>query len=450
MREVKIAFSKKRIEEIIERARDFNKNVSEKVSLEIDRRTLTDPHYFDWEVVKRGCEYGFLSFPIPRFMGGGGATVTEVAVLLEELSYGCAGIANIFGAHYLGLSGILMSFDLSIYDRFLREVVEGERKGVPVLFSAAVTEPTAGTDVENRELLLKAKLVTEARRVEGGFLLNGRKVFISNGSVAKYHVVICAVDRNSPLETWSGFIVPANSKGFSVGRVERKMGQRACHAGELIFEDCFVPEENNIGVVGKAMDMTEIVLAASRPPVAAIATGIARKAYDLALNYAREKGLMKNEKVQMKLAEMRAKIEMARAIYLKAGNIFDEFVYGKVAKELPLMEPFLKILNPLRRTSQFLKITSSRRWKGLTVRILERRIDREWVSVSLGFSSLAKFSASDIAVDVCLSALEIMGIDGIFWENEVEKCLRDAKLTQIYEGTNQLNRYEVFKNLVEV
>jgi acyl-CoA dehydrogenase len=440
--------------EVLEKARDFRRRFIDPVAGELDRRLLLDPHGSPDEIIRKGCDYGFFSLPVPRFIGGGGGTVTQCAVLLEELCAGCAGIANIFGAHYLGLSSVLLSLDLSHYDRSLREVVEGERKGVPVIFSAAITEPTAGTDVEDPELLKRARLMTSARKVEGGYLLNGRKVFISNGSIASYHAVVCALERERPFETFSGFVVPAGAKGFSVGRVELKMGQRACHAAELVFEDCFLPEESRIGVEGKAAYLTEIVLASSRAPVAAIATGIARGAFEKALAFARGRQgaggrpLIEAQWVQQALADMAGKIQCARRCYLAAARWADASILEPLLGNPMVTDPVMKALGPLRRTRAGRRITSGEACRRFTSGYVERKIRNRRGEIALGLSSLAKFSCSDLAMQVCLQGIDILGNEGAREENLVEKCLRDAKLTQIYEGTNQLNRRAAYQNLV--
>jgi butyryl-CoA dehydrogenase len=439
----------KKAERIIHLAREFRRKYIDPVADEIDRKMLLEPHYHPDEIVRKGCDYGFLTFPVPSFAGGGDGNILHVALLMEELSAGCAGIANIFGAHYLGLSGILMSFDLGIYDRFISELVEEEKRGNPVLFSAAVTEPMAGTDVEEAEYLPKARLITHAKKVDGGYILNGRKVFISNGSVARYNLVICAVDKTRPLETWSGFVVPNNAKGFSIGRVELKMGQRACHAAELVFEDCFVPLANRVGAEGKGMEMTEVILAASRPPVGAIATGIARGAYERLIDYCRKKGIIDKQWVQFGLADIHSAILTARNLYIESARIFNEMLYARLTRGRKFSEPFLGAIYKMLRTGVGKKITMSERFKNATSKFVESRLNKRNTSLSLGLSSMAKFSCSDIAVRVCLKAMEIAGAGSIEERTGIEKYLRDAKLTQIYEGTNQLNRYEVYKNLIK-
>lgn len=441
----RLAAADRRIPPLLARAREFRARYIEPVAAELDRRLLLDPNDHPDDLLRAGCRYGFLSLPIPTFLGGGGMISLHAALLLEELSAGCAGIANLFGAHYLGIMPPLMGLDVHLLDEVLVKVAAAEKRGEPLLFAAAVTEPTAGTDVEDAELLPKAKLGMSARRVEGGYLLNGRKVFISNGSLARYHSVICAVDRAAPLETWSAFLVESGTPGFSVGRVERKMGQRACPASELVFEDCFLPTRMRIGTEGRAMEMTGAVLAASRAPVAAIATGIARGAMERAVAFARERRsgggrLVDRPWARQLIADMASKVALARSLALEAALLFDETVTRKLLGRGPWLGAFLRLTGPLRRTRPGRALTSSEPFKRLMVRRATALGGGPAAARALGLSSLAKFSASDLAVEVCLKALTLCGPEGADERLGVEKSLRDAKLTQIYEGTNQLNR----------
>jgi alkylation response protein AidB-like acyl-CoA dehydrogenase len=435
---------------VLEAGRKFKEKYIIPNAHELDKKLLLQPQYHPDEIVRKGCEFRFFSLPIPKFIGGLGGGALHVSLLMEELCSGCAGIANIFGAHYLGLAGALVSGDLYIYGNFVSEVVKGERENKPVIFSAAITEPTAGTDVEERELLQRAKLVLSAKRVENGYLLNGRKVFISNGSIADYNIVVCAIDKSRPLETFSGFVVPKGTKGFSAGRIELKMGQRACHAAELVFEDCFIPEENRVGTEGDGMLAVELVLSASRGPVGAIATGIARGAYEKALEFAINKKtksgrLIDKQWVQLTLADMDAMIRMARNAYIQASIFFDRFILNKIMRGLPQS----RILGGIFKSKSFINLTKRDSFKRIWAEFIKRRIDERNLYTSFGLSSFAKFSCSDIAVKVCLMAMRILGAEGIEERNFVEKYMRDAKLTQIYEGTNQLNRWTLFKTLVK-
>jgi acyl-CoA dehydrogenase len=449
----RVARQDPRVGQILAHAREYRRRIIDPVAADLDRRLLLDPGYHADDLARAGCQYGFMSLPIPSFLGGGGGVALHSAVLLEELCAGCAGIANIFGAHYLGISGLLLSFDLNLFDRFLRLVPAAEQRGEPLIWAAAITEPTAGTDVEDAELLAHARLSMGARRVAGGYVLDGRKCFISNGSVASYTMLTCALDRKHPVESLSGFIVPTGTKGFSVGRVELKLGQRACHAAELVFEDCFLPADHRIGLEGGAVQMTEVVLAASRAPVAAIATGIARGAYEAALAFARQQPdgggrLVDRQWVQQALADMHAALELAREIYLAAAAAFDERIAGPLLGNQAVMGTALRLSAPLRQSALGRKLTASDAFKRGMVQQVLGRVAAAPVRAALGFSSLAKFSCSDLAMKVCLRALEILGPAGAEERGLVEKRFRDAKLTQIYEGTNQLNRRACFNGLV--
>ena len=200
----------------------------------------------------------------------------QAAVVMEELCAACPGIALIFGAHALGISPLLLGGP-SQWDGVLAELVESGRGEEPLLMACAITEPEAGTDVEDPDLLARARITSHARRVPGGFRLSGTKRFISNGSVARWITILMPTDPRRPVETWTCFLLDTRSEGFAVSRVEHKMGQRACPAAELTFDEVFVPDERIVGREGDGAPETMIVLACSRPPVGAIATGIARE-----------------------------------------------------------------------------------------------------------------------------------------------------------------------------
>jgi butyryl-CoA dehydrogenase len=265
--------------------REFGERYLKQAAIEIDQRIGTDHSYFPRDLVKKGLPYHFLSYIIPKTHGGYGKQVTHMAVLMEELCSYCPGVALIFGAHALGIAPLLLAPDLRQYERYLREVAEKEQAGEAVIFALAITEPTAGSDVEDVDFLRKAKLSTRARKVPGGYLLNGRKCFISNGNVARYVWVFSYLDQKNPVESSISFVVPNHAPGFSVGRVESKLGQRASPAAELVFEDVFIPAADRVGEEGEGELLTSITLGASRGPVAAIATGIARGAFERLLEY---------------------------------------------------------------------------------------------------------------------------------------------------------------------
>ncbi|MHB8492603.1 MAG: acyl-CoA dehydrogenase family protein, partial [Solirubrobacteraceae bacterium] len=312
------------------------------------------------------------------------------------------------------------------------------------------TEPEAGTDVEDPYLLARARITTRARRVPGGYRLSGTKRFISNGSVARWISVVMPVDPARPVETQTCFLVDSETEGFSVARVEHKMGQRACPAAELSFTDVFVPDERVVGREGDGSTETMIVLACSRPPVGAIATGIARGAYERLLAWLEEdpraRGLLERQHVQLALADMEEDIHLARQAYLDAATEVDRRALGP-AMAHPLVRALGALPPTLRRHAPMRGILGSARTRDRTAALLHSTTDDRALTRAVALSSLAKARGGDVAMRVTGAALEIAGLAAGPVRAELEKLWRDAKLTQIYEGTNQLNRLEVYRGL---
>lgn len=439
------------LEKDVQRVRDFVNREVRPNALELDRRANADPHDFAWGVAKAGAREQLFSLVMPRASGG-----TEhhfcvrSSLLIEEVATGCSGVATIYGAHALGANPLLFGGPI-FWDGVLRELAASERDGDPQIMAFAITEPSAGTDVEHHELIRSAQLMTQATQVDGGFLLSGTKHFISNGSVARWVTVMMPVDPKHPDDTMTGFLVDTQSDGFSVGHVEHKMGQRACPAAELIFDDVFVPDARVIGKVGDGMVLTIGVLAGSRPVVGAIATGIARGAYERLLEWLQTDPvgatLLEQQQVQLALAQMEEQIHLSRQAYLDAASEFDMISIGRV-QALPSVRalgamPRVARTNPISR-----RVIGSDLSRGAVMQIMARKVGDGQLARSLALSSLAKARGADTAMFVTGLALEVAGLDCGALRPELEKLLRDAKLTQIYEGTNQLNRLEVFDALV--
>jgi acyl-CoA dehydrogenase len=418
-------------------------------ALEIDRRTGEDPSWFDWDLVRAGAEHGMLRFLIPKPAGGGGGLSTQAAIVMEELCAACPGIALIFGAHALGISPLLLGGP-SQWDGVLAELVSSEYTREPLLMACAITEPEAGTDVEDPVLLARARITSHARRVPGGFRLSGAKRFISNGSVARWITILMPTDPRRPAETWTCFLVDARSEGFSIARAEHKMGQRACPAAELTFDGVFVPDERVVGREGDGAAATMIVLACSRPPVAAIATGIARGAYERVLGWLEEdraaRGLLERQHVQLALAGMEEEIHLARQLYMDAATELDHRALGGVMSH-PSVRALGHVPAGIRRRAPVRGWLHSDRARDATVALLHRTTSERAVTRSLALSSMAKARGGDVAMRVTGAALELVGLRAGPVRAELEKLWRDAKLCQIYEGTNQLNRLEVYRGL---
>lgn len=350
----------------------------------------------DWDLIKEACKVGLFSGFLPRKYGG---TLGGIAacIAMEELAAAESGFAMLIGAHGMGIAAVALSRDKELMDRFFPRLVESEKNGKPEIWACAITEPGAGSDVEDQKGSRTAQLTTVARKDGNRYILNGRKCFISNGNIADWVTVFATVDREIGIDAWTGFVVPSNAPGFSVSRVEDKMGQRACPNAELVFEDVEVPVENRIGEEKTGWSLIRVAFAVSRPTVAAHSVGIARGAYEIALKYATQRyqggrQIIEHQMIQAMLADMATSIEAGRLMAYYAAS---------------LRPPSMKI------------------------------------------SSMAKVFASDMAVKVCTDAIQVMGGYGYMKDYGVEKYYRDAKVNQIMEGTNQVNRLAIMEGIAE-
>jgi len=371
---------------------------------------------------------------------------------------------NVIGVHYLGVAGVMASANTSLSRRIIGDVVQGEKTGKPCLIALATTEPGAGTDVEETELVDKGKVTCHARKVEGGYIVNGTKVFISMGHVSTWTVLYAYSDLKRPSETSVGLMVKTGTKGFSFGTHENKMGQRVCPASVLVFEDCFIPDDQVLFDEERVRKFTkkpfreisqryiDYVVAATRAGVGAFGVGAARGAFEAALKYASEteingRLLINNEWVQCMLAEMYKNVALGRLAYIEANYANSHRGLYKMLQLKPfyyylLLMPqayFDNVVAPL------LEKESSQKLMGRLYYEWAKDADQRCCS---GWGSLAKVAGTDIGITNCQMALELMGQTGLRQDAGVEKLLRDAKLVQIYEGTNQLNRLNVFKCLI--
>ncbi len=454
----------------LEEAKKFNREVIRPRALELDRKMQEDPGYLPWDFVEEVNRRGFYTMFIPRLFGGKGYNLSGLSYVLEELASECTAMANLMGVHWLGIATLTASWNIRLINKIMRDVAEGERLGQPRILSLAITEPEAGTDVEEVELLRKAKVSCRIEKVNGGRLINGRKIFISSGHLSTWHMLIGYEDINRPQETTVMVAVRTGTEGFSFGHTEKKMGQKACPASELIFEDCLIPEENVcfdagqiekfsnwLGKPKRSMEdytsqVIHYVLSASRAGVAGFATGVARGAYEEALRFAVEteaggKRLIDQEWAQCHLAEMYKNVALARLTYVETNYANSLYGMFKVLQWKPMFyflkfapRPFLdRVMSPVMKlepvTQIFRKVC------------LDGQKDEE-MQRATGWASLSKFAASDLGLRNCQLALDLMGGAGVRFDQRAEKHLRDSKLLQIYEGTNQLNRLNLFNSLI--
>jgi len=359
-----------------------------------------DPHAFNVKelFVKSGLKGFQTEFLFPP-MGSGSFSLRLTRTLLlsqalkaEEFCAADGGLGLALLAHELGVAPLLVSGDLTAILKWLRQIYSEIKSGNPAIAAFAITEPGAGSDVEETEGAAKAHLNCRARKVSGGWKISGRKVFISDGAVAKW-VTLFAAQEDKGAESWTCFLLDKSMPGFSVGRSERKMGQRAADASELVLEDVFVPDERVIGKPGAGWAINRNVLNYSRPIVGAIALGIARGAFEHALEFCRtarlaNKPLIQYQDVQITLADMMMKISAMRAT-----------IWHATCYRIPFQAS----------------------------------------------GAMAKVFCADNSWEVCNQALDLLGGHGALHGNSVEKAARDARLTQIYEGTNQINRLAIFE-----
>ncbi len=334
---------------------------------------------FPWEIVEELRASDLFGVYIPEEYGGFGGGITEMSIVTEELSRVCGGIALAFSATGLGTMPILLSGSEEQKAKYLPKIATGE-----TLTAFALTEPDAGSDAGG--------IKTTAIKDGDEYILNGTKQWITNGGEAKVYTVIALTDPNRGARGASAFIVEDGTPGFSYGKKEDKMGIRASTTRELNFEDCRIPAENLITREGMGFMVAMKTLDSSRPGVASQAVGIAQGAFEAAVKYARERvqfgrPIISNQGLQWMIADMATQIQAARTL-----------VYDVAAK----------------------------------IDAGETKVGKE--------SAMVKLFASDVAMKVTTDAVQILGGYGYMREYPVEKMMRDAKITQIYEGTNQIQR----------
>jgi butyryl-CoA dehydrogenase len=358
--------------------KDLARRVAEERILPV-RAELDEKEEFPWEIIKALADADMFRVFIPEEYDGLGGGCLELCLVVEELSRVCSGIAVSFAASALGCFTLIDYGSEEQKQKYLPAIAGGEK-----LTAFALTESTAGSDASG--------VRTTAEKVEGGYVLNGTKQFITNGGEAELYTVIALTDKAKGPRGASAFLVEKDTPGFSFGKKEKKMGIRASSTTELVFKNCVVPEENLIGKRGLGFIMTMRLLNRSRPGVAAQALGLAQGALEAAVDYTRERiqfghPLMSLPVVQDMLADMATRVEATRALVYAVARTVDSG-----AKDF---------------TEE---------------------------------SAMAKVFASDTAMKVTTDAVQVCGGAGYMKDYPLEKMMRDAKITQIYEGSNQVLR----------
>lgn len=334
---------------------------------------------FPWDNVRKMAEIGIMGLPIPEEYGGAGADTVSYCAVIEEISKACAATGAILAVHTSAGTVPLVLFGTKEQkETYVPALAEGTKVG-----AFALTEPGAGSDA--------SKVATTAVLDGDEYVLNGTKCFITNGGAAEVYCIFATIDKSKGIKGITGFIVPKDTPGFSIGKKEEKMGIRASSTTELILQNCRIPKENRLGSEGEGFKIAMIVLDGARIGIGAQAVGIAQAAYEEAAAYAKVreqfgKPVAAQQAVAFMLADMAIQIEAARQLVYHAAQLKDAGLpFGKEA-------------------------------------------------------AMAKTFASDVAVKVALDAIQVMGGYGYSREYPAERLLRDAKITQIYEGTNQIQR----------
>ncbi|HLI95088.1 MAG TPA: acyl-CoA dehydrogenase family protein [Candidatus Baltobacteraceae bacterium] len=360
--------------------------VAEKVA---PRAAEIDEHgEYPQDIRKIFAENDLLGIPIPAEYGGVGGTFLTYVKVVEEIAKACASSSLIVAVQELGMLPILIGGSDEQKKAYLPKLASGEW-----IAAYALTEAGSGSDAAG-------SMRTRAEKRGDTYVLNGQKIWITNGSVADVVCVFAVTDPEKGAAGISAFIVEKGFKGFSVGKLEKKMGIRGSPTVELVFEGCEVPARNLLGNEGEGFKIAMKVLDKSRPGIAAQALGIAAGALDYATNYAREriafgKPIGQQQGVGFMLADMKTEVEAARLLLYEAA----------------------------------------------------RKCDEGASDVTL-WAAMCKLKCGDVAMSVTTDAVQILGGYGYSVDYPVERMMRDAKITQIYEGTQQIQRLVISRNLV--
>lgn len=343
---------------------------------------------YPWDVIKTGYEVGLLNESIPAEYGGGGMGVFDACLIAEELSAGCAAMATNFMANTLATNPVVLAGSPHQRQHFLAPFT-----AAPQMAAFCLTEPSGGSDV--------ASMLSTVRRDGDDYVLNGTKTFISNGGVASLYTVFASLDTSQKHRAICAFVLPADTPGVHTGRKLEKMGQRCADTAEVVFEDVRLPRLSLLGAEGEGFKVAMQTLDRTRPLIAVQAVGLARAAMEAAVEYAKNRHqfgvpIAKHQAIQGMIADMATDIEAARLLAWQSAWMADQ----------------------------------------------GQRQTRE--------SSIAKLFATDMCMRVTTDAVQVFGGYGYMTEFPVEKYMRDAKLLQIYEGTNQIQRLVIARHTLQM
>ncbi|WP_420629507.1 acyl-CoA dehydrogenase family protein [Candidatus Leptofilum sp.] len=360
-------------------ARDFARNEMAPAAEHYDLS-----HEYPWPVIKKAQELGFTTLNVPEEYGGLGLSLFEECMVSEELAWGCSGMSTAMGVNGLAILPVLIAGNEAQKQEYCGRLADGQ------MASYGLTEPEAGSDV--------AGIKTTARKEGDHYIMNGSKTFITGATVANFFTVFAYTDIEQRYNGMSCFVVDRDWEGVSVGKPFNKMGQHASDTAELIFDNVRVPATHLLGEEGKGFLIAMKVFDRSRPPTSAGAVGVAQRALDESIRYAKErvvKGqpIWKHQVIGHMIADMAMEVEAARLLVWKSAWAVDEGVSNTL------------------------------------------------------YSAFGKAYAADKAMKIATDAVQIFGGYGYMSEYPVEKLMRDAKIYQIYEGTSQIQREIIVREL---
>ncbi len=417
--------------------------------LDIDAKCAENPEYFDWDLFRAANREKITVAFLPEKMGGLGANMMAALAMTEELCSACMPSAMNIVLNNFGLMGAMYENRNGVVMKIIKETVDAQRQGKPLFFAWAITEPSAGTDVEDERAMATMKPSCLAEKVEGGYKLNGTKCFISNGNLATYVIATICLDPSNPVESMATFMVPSSSKGFSVGTLERKCGMKASQTAELIFKDVFVPEENVWAPPGEGLKHTKEMLSSSRGFVGTMGMGIARSALERCIQFASQKKiknhrLIDEEWVQIAIGDMMQDIMAVRATCMNFGLAADTFHTGQMFDQLSMKITLGILPERFLQSDLFVSMMNMPAVSKSGTKMKQALINDDVIDQFIKEGSAVKVAGTDLAMRVTSRVLDIVGLEGMSHRYGIEKCFRDAKITQIFEGTNQVNRLELF------
>jgi alkylation response protein AidB-like acyl-CoA dehydrogenase len=370
---------------------------------------------------------------------------------MEEMASVCLGSTANIMFNTFGFLGALVEFRTGLVFRLVKQMVDAQRKGEPVFFSWAITEPSAGTDVEDGRAMETMRPSSRADRVKGGYILNGTKCFNTNGSLAHYVIATIPADPSHPKESMATFLVPTNTDGFSVGRIERKCGQKASQTAELFFKDVFVPDEDLWALPGEGLAHTREILSITRGLVGLAGLALARGAFERCVQFAnwkkiRSYRLIDEDWVQFALADMLKDIMAVRCVCVDFAISLDTYHVYKLFERVPV-KAFLKIMpQKVLLGDSLISLAQNKLFSKAGTIYKKKHITEDLVETFVKNGSAVKVAGTDLAMDVSSRVLDVVGLEGMSYKFGIEKYFRDAKVFQIAEGTNQANRIDLFHN----